>query len=307
MIYKNPIVIFNPYSNGGKNGKNFESIYKVIKKLLKKDDLELYKITTKDESINRIIKICEDKKNDLIVTVGGDGTVSSVVNILMTFPKENRIPILLLPFGTGNAILRHFGHHHIKKGRDFHSENPVTKFDVLRTVREDGTIYYCLNVVGIGFISDAMKYVVNVESFEKLKYIFGIAKAMKEFKKYILKSTYRDENGEIKTLNLDDVIFITVSNTKYAGGNILLAPSAIHNDGFMNVSIAHSSSRRSFIKGVFSAALNKVIAQKDFFTFKASSIEIELDPKTDIILDGEISPESHIKVDLLPEEIEMIV
>src|SRR5262245_25557947 len=46
---------------------------------------------------------------DYIVAVGGDGTVNIVVSALMRSGLYTRVPLGVIPYGTGNNLVRSFG------------------------------------------------------------------------------------------------------------------------------------------------------------------------------------------------------
>ena len=61
-LYKNPIIIFNPLSGGGKSKKKFEKCYKILKKSGLFDNIDIFEANNKNETINKVIELHKEKK-----------------------------------------------------------------------------------------------------------------------------------------------------------------------------------------------------------------------------------------------------
>ena len=191
LLYKNPIVFFNPKSAGGKTAKKFDMIKAALGRAAFGFRNVTYIETKKDRAENNevIRKALETQQYDLIITIGGDGTISSIVNGMFILPKELHRPIMPVPFGSGNSVLRDFDVHTIDDVMTHYQNDAAPKdFDLLLCENEKGFRYYCINLLGMGFISDVVVEVLKFhKKFGAFSYVVGIMSALHRFRPYKVK------------------------------------------------------------------------------------------------------------------------
>src|SRR5690606_19611845 len=95
----NIIFIINPIS-GGKKKSNLPSL---IDKYLDKDKYEpIYAFTAYPGHASELAEEAEKENYDIIVAVGGDGTINEVASKLVHSEKV----LAIIPFGSGNGLAR---------------------------------------------------------------------------------------------------------------------------------------------------------------------------------------------------------
>ena len=304
-LYKNPIIIFNPKSGGGRSKKRFEKCYKVLKNANLFKKIDVFEANDKNGTINQVIELHNNKKNDLIITLGGDGSISTVCNGLMKVDFNERLPILPIPSGSGNSFLRDFHVKNIYDSLEKFLKNNFTYADVLLVESINNNFsWYCINILGMGFISNIAQYgEEKFNSFGSFKYILGTIFALKLFKKYSVKMIF--DNG--KEFISDKVYFISLSNSKFTGGRIMLAPEAKYNDGLMDVIILYDLSRFQYLKGFVKAFSGKHTHDKGCMYFKTKEIKILAKPNFLLMPDGELEGSSPVKVKVIPGQIKFVI
>ena len=120
-------------------------------------DLQL---TDYPEHADEITRNTPLKNYDGIVAAGGDGTLFEVVNGYFKNPSAQKIPLGILPMGTGNAFARDL---------DIETGNWRQAIEIIRNgkprkvdvgcFRTHGQQYYYLNILGMGFAADCFQYV----------------------------------------------------------------------------------------------------------------------------------------------------
>ncbi len=95
---------------------------------------------------------------DGLLAAGGDGTLFEVLNGLYRLDRASRVPLGVIPVGTGNAFARDLGlmPGDWKKAVDLVQAGSIKAVDVGRVATPSDT-YYFLNIVGAGLPVDAMK------------------------------------------------------------------------------------------------------------------------------------------------------
>ena len=94
---------------------------------------------------------------DGIIAAGGDGTLFEVLNGVYQHPRDKRVPLGLVPVGTGNAFARDIGlmPGEWEKGIATIKAAHLRALDVGR-VESESEVFYFLNIIGLGFPVDAM-------------------------------------------------------------------------------------------------------------------------------------------------------
>ncbi len=304
-LFKYPIIIYNPKSGGGKTKVLFSKYYKIIKNNIFFKKIDVFESQSKTETINKIIDI-HNSHYDLIISIGGDGSISTICNGLMNVNIKKRLPILPLPCGSGNSFLLDFNIHSIYDSIKKYKENNQKIIDVFFLEEIKGNFkWYCINVVGLGFISNIAEYgEKKFNKFGAFKYFLASIFALKEFKPYITNIKY-DNNK--KEFNSDNVFFISISNSKFTGGKIMIAPEAKYDDGLMDVVILHDINRFNFLNGFRKVFKGKHINDKGCLYFKTKDIEIYSTPDFFLMPDGELEGKSPIKVIVIPKQIRLVI
>jgi YegS/Rv2252/BmrU family lipid kinase len=232
-----------------------------------------------------LVQKAKDEQYDIVVAVGGDGSVNEVASQLI----GTDIALGILPAGSGNGLAMHLGY-----GRDL--DKAVQKLNSAQIQRIDcgllnGRPFF--NVAGIGFdglVSNMMK--------ETNK---------RGFLPYLLKSveaglTYTARHCRIET---EDRLFegkffaIAIANGPMYGYNFQIAPDARLDDGLFSVVLLKDAPRWQYFAAV-PATLNGKIYDADFVEhLTAKSVVITSPGKNYVHIDGEgliIEDELHFEV-----------
>lgn len=178
---------------------------------------------------------------DMVIAMGGDGTVHEVMNGLMQVPAERRPVMGVVPIGSGNDFAYSIG---INKKAD-HALAHALKAENVKTVDiglmtdEHGRKEYFDNTLGIGF--DA---VVTIRS-HKLPIVKGFLMYLTAVIQTILlnhnpaklRIETEKENWETSAL------MVTLCNGPREGGGFMLSPNSKNDDGTMEYVIVNKVSR----------------------------------------------------------------
>lgn len=182
---------------------------------------------------------------DLVVALGGDGTVHEVVNGLMQVPVERRPALGVVPIGSGNDFAHAIG---VPKTADHalaHAlQGQASPIDLGLMTDETGRREYFDNTLGMGFDT-----VVTIRS-HKLPLLRGFLMYLVAVIQTIIVN-HKPVRMEIK---IDDKtieqanIMLTICNGPRQGGGFLVAPSAKNDDGLLNYAMIGSCSRLTMFR-----------------------------------------------------------
>ena len=100
-----------------------------------------------------LVKKIDLKQYDSVCAMGGDGTLFEVLNGMLTKRENERIPISIIPNGTGNSFLKTLGIENVDDAIGKISKNEPKKLDMMRAECGEN-IYYSLNLIGWGMATD---------------------------------------------------------------------------------------------------------------------------------------------------------
>lgn len=276
-------LIINRFA-GNKEGEKAVDI--VIPYLKKKDCSVEYSFTNHPNHATELATKASTEGFDLIVAVGGDGTVNEVAQGLI----GTSLPMGIVPMGSGNGLARELGiSMNMQKSAGTLIDGVNFQIDVCR-LNDQRFLCTC----GIGFdalIADKMS---KAASRGFLKYVQLVIQESIYYKPL-------DVRMRIDGVLIEEPVFlITFANASQFGNNAYIAPGASMTDGLIDVVVV-----RKFAKiwmPVFAVALfTKLIPRLPFVDcYKARHIELEIADTPYFHFDGEpghLNVPARIKLD----------
>jgi diacylglycerol kinase family enzyme len=164
---------------------------------------------------------------DCVIAVGGDGTVNLVVAAMARQGLHPHVPLGVIPYGTGNNLVRSFG---LERG----SEKALLTIRQGHTVHLDiGLInqqYYCINA-SIGLFAHVLAHRVTKSlvgyTYETLRHI-GITP-------WPIRIRYTDAAGHVIELPAQRYILGAMLNTSHYASILRMAPDVVSDDGLFDV------------------------------------------------------------------------
>lgn len=217
---------------------------------------------------------------DLIITVGGDGTVHEVVNGMMKSSTKPKLAIY--PAGTVND----FGNY-LKIPKNIMDFGWMIKTN--KTMKVDVGVSgerYFLNVAAAGLLPEVAHKVSSEAKTVLGKFAYYI-QGVKEFPKMIFKPVHLrlclDQHEEEK-----EVLFFILANSPSVGGFKYVAPQAKIDDGYLDLLIVEHSQLKD-VAGIFLKAITGNHATHPGLKYlQVKEFSVHSDVKIDLDLDGEL-------------------
>ena len=177
---------------------------------------------------------------DMVIAMGGDGTVHEVINGLMKVPEEKRPILGIVPVGSGNDFA-----HGIKASSKptealTHAlDGEASTVDLGLMTDEHGRQEYFDNTLGIGF--GAM---VTIRSHQ-----LPIVRGFLMYLTAVIQTIILNHNAMAMQIETDDqkwqqsVIYLVICNGPREGGGFLIAPEAKIDDGLLHYAMITNVSR----------------------------------------------------------------
>ncbi len=266
-------LIVNPVA-GNKKAKK---LLPKINDIFKKSDCfyDIYITKGPGDAINAAREAANNGA-DIVVAVGGDGTVNEVANGL----AGTEASLAALPAGTGNDFVRAMKiPNSIEKACKILIKGKSRYIDLGKV---NGR--YFVNLVGVGF-DGAVARLANQQNKRvggPWVYFFSILKNVISYKPVEMKITM-DNRTMICTPTL-----VAVGIGQYYGGGIKIVPEAIQNDGLFDVCIVDKIGRLKLISYLPLVYFGEHTNLKDVSIFRTEELKLEMEIPLTAQMEGEI-------------------
>jgi len=245
-------------------------------------------------------RIAGQVEADVVVSVGGDGTLFEVLNGL--FPQTTPGPALaVLPLGTGNSFVRDFGLHDPEVALDALASGRRRACDVVRARHRDGELYF-INLLSVGFTARAGA--LTNRRFKPLGvggYVLAVLASLvkMEHPTFCVRLDGGERDGRACTL-------WSFSNSRYTGGDMMMAPEADPSDGLVDCVRIGPMGRRRFL-GAFPRIFKGTHPElQEIDITRAGRVDFDLEDEVDVLVDGEILRMQLQSLEVLPGAVEFI-
>jgi diacylglycerol kinase (ATP) len=272
------LLIFNPLAA---SGRATSLLPKIRHKLEKFASVELVLTHHAGHAVD-LVAAKDLSVFDGIIAAGGDGTLFEVLNGLYRKVPAQRIPLGLVPVGTGNAFARDLGlmPGDWQKGIDIIARNQPRRVDVGRVQTRTETFHF-LNIIGMGFVVDAGLTAQKLKVLGNAAYTVGTLWEALKLKSY---SLHIEIDG--KNINQNNV-FVEISNSRYTGSSFLIAPDARIDDGLLDVTLLSALSRVRLLRLFPTVYSGRHVQYQEVSTFQAQKIRIHAPGAQMLAPDGE--------------------
>lgn len=311
---KNFLFIINPVSGNGK----WEKVRPVFENATR-DLANTRYFFTRYPGNGR--EIAEEQKNnfDVIVAVGGDGTVHEVIN---GFGEDSKNIFAVLPIGSGNDFA-----HAINMSNNFTDnlnmilqakhvkflDMPKISYTDLDSLDSDHDSpdknhdiheSYFINSLGIGF--DALVSHLSKENIALkgiFRYLLAVFKALIRYKALDVEADFDGEKFSGKKL------LIAVGNGKTSGGGFYLNPAAEPDDKQLDVCMADDFSFFKILRVLPLTLFGKHIKTSGINNFAFKKATINLKEPNYLHMEGEVATKNlrEVTIELSEKRLPVIV
>jgi YegS/Rv2252/BmrU family lipid kinase len=233
-------------------------------------------------------------KFDIVVAVGGDGTVNEVASAIV----DTDTSLGIVPFGSGNGLSRFLGIP--MNTRDAIKNLASGRTEIIDSARINGQPFF--NMAGMGF--DA--HISEIFSHGKKRgFISYIKSSIKEVVGYQPQNYHLDIDGKKYDYK---AFMLSIANSSQYGNNVHISPKASLQDGLLDVCVIKpfplwrfpEMSMRMLIKATESSKYVEIIRGKQILIKREHTGPIHLDGEPQVAGTG-------IDITILPKSLKVIV
>jgi YegS/Rv2252/BmrU family lipid kinase len=237
---------------------------------------------------------------DVVVAVGGDGTVFEVASGILLSGAPNTC-LGIVPLGTGNDTALLCGIGDTEQAQQALGSGRTKALDVIRIRCESqGTPVsrYALLYASVGIIGEVLKQVtprVKHMFGRRLAYPIGALRAIWKYRAPHMRVTCDGNTWENRFL------LLCASNAELSGGGMRLAPGAKMDDGLLDINLAETVSRRAAAALIWRMSRGHRISHPKLRYFTARALAVEAEPPIEVQADGEIIGHTPAQFEVMPQ------
>lgn len=297
-------VIVNPIAGAGKTAKKWSQIVDLLRSLGM--DFE-YDLTEAPGHAIELAKSAAKDGCELIVCVGGDGTINEIVNGLYDAGSIGDVTLGIVSTGTGDDYIRTIGLSRscMEASRCLTSQGRLTVDLGLVEYRSNGQMQkrIFVNFAGLGFDAEIVR--ATTQEFKALgdtaSYLMGLVTTLVVYKNKEISLIMDGEVGERR------ICTVLMSNGKYGGGGMLTAPDADLGDGFFDVVIIGDLTKPDLLRSLPRIYKGTHLTHPKVTVKRAREVEIRPVQPMAVQADGELLGEAPARFSVLPGALTIVV
>jgi YegS/Rv2252/BmrU family lipid kinase len=296
------VFLVNPASDNGATGRRWPEIAnRAAAAGLTGEAL----LSERPGQLTELARQAADEGGQLLVVVGGDGTVNEVVNGL----AGRECPELaVIPRGTGRDFVRTYGIPHklddalrtVRDGRTREIDVGRARF---RSWQGEPAEWYFANIASAG-MSGAIAKRANETSKAlggKVSYFWA---TFAVFSRWRTSELTVAVGAETRRARMHDVV---VANGRYFGGGMMICPEAEPDDGVFDVLLIGNLTKRDLLLTLPKTYRGKHLPHPKAELLRGPTVEIEAPEPLPVELDGEQPGTTPARFEIIPRALRLRV
>lgn len=297
-------LIVNPAAGAGRTAKKWPHIRQLLKDIGLRFE---HDITEAQGHAVELAKSAVGKGYKLIVSVGGDGTINEIVNGLYETGEIKDVELGIIGTGTGSDYIRTIGvskHYQESCQHLMHPVKICVDLGIVEAIDSKQTSKRLFaNLAGLGFDAEVVR--ATTKTFKSLggkpAYLTGLLTTFMTYKNRDVSLTIDGKKEDRK------ICTIMMSNGKYGGGSMLMAPEADPKDGLFDVLIIGDITKPDLLRSIPRIYHGTHLTHPKVTLKRAKVVEIHTESHMSIQADGELLGEAPARFSVLPSTLNILV
>lgn len=264
-------LILNPTAGGGRASRVSEHILVGLER--RGIDVETVATTAPREAVRLGLEAARSGA-DLVVAVGGDGTVHETANgLLRALSQGVEGPVLgVLPVGSGNDFAKLIGPlDDLDRSMDILVDGRLARFDAAHA-SWPGSEHWFVNAAGTGIDVEVVRQILRKRGRATpgvARYLAAVLRALVRYKAIPLRITLGDHILE------RDTMIIAAANGRCIGGGFWICPNAEPDDGRLDICIVNKVSYLGALRALPLIMRGKHENHPKVEMYRAKQVEID--------------------------------
>jgi len=293
------LAVVNPAAGGGACGRHAPAAID----RLRQSGIEVDVLETRGpgEAREHARRESHSGRRDFIA-VGGDGTSFEIVNGLLDDPQPGERPTLgFLPLGTGNSFLRDFTDQGAEYAIEALKADRRRPCDVIRVTHTAGTMHY-INIFSIGFVAEVgATRNRRFPALGEFGYTLSTVLCVATLRPHVFPMRIAGQPEYDRA----PLTFLSVNNSRYTGGKMMMAPDANTRDGLLDIIRVGEMGRVSLLRTFPKIFKGTHVQHPAVACHQAPSVDFALDGEVDVMIDGEMLKFNPTRLEVVPGAIDV--
>lgn len=298
-------VIVNPFARGGAVGREWPRISGLL------TDAGLSFDNDFTQGVGHGIQLAREaveKGYELVIAVGGDGTVHEVVNGLVDEEGRGRATLGIISVGVGSDIIRTLGtpREYAAACRLFSNfkQAPIDLGVVEYMSHNQRVRRFYINTAGLGFDGEVVERLLGSRLMRIRGTIPYVISLLFTLAGYQNKQVVVDIDGTKEERRLFSLI---VNNGRYFGGGMKIAPDADMGDGLLDVVILGDLGKLEVLRAFYRVYRGTHVTHPKVTLCRGRSIEVESAGRVLVQADGELLGETPASFRVIPSALAVAI
>jgi len=286
-------LIYNPAGGRGRVRRHIDEVLRCMEALGTSVDSQ------PSESPEHLTQLAAESSRsaayERIVICGGDGTLHYATRSF----DLSRGTMALIPLGSGDDFARVLGiPRSLPEACEVAVRGHVREVDVALA----NDLRY-LGVAGFGFDSEVARYANEKVRFLKgsLVYLYSIFRVLPQFKPHRVRIFANERTRD------EEIMFAAVGNSRQYGGGIRITPSAVVDDGALDLCIVHRTSRLQLLATLLRAYNGSHVKKPFVETGRGAEFRFESERPLEVYADGEYLTTTPVRFAIAPQKLKIAV
>jgi diacylglycerol kinase (ATP) len=300
------LIVFNPWAGRGKAGRQLPALEAALKSANLPYEISYTHVRG---GATELVWQGIERGFDTIVAAGGDGTINEVVNGIKDSEVKfkRRATLGILPLGTGSDFVKSldgFGSNDLVESVQRLVRRRTSTVDLGRVTVSNGPSRIFVNAVGMGIDAQVAAESLKIKSVSGLAvYLLAIFRTLRNFKAATMTVQYDGQKVQ------KPLMFASVSNGRCQGAGFWLAPTALLNDGRLDLCFVDKVGLVKSIRYLPLLMKGRHVNLPEVTMGLAKKINISCEAPMPVATDGEVvsTDAREIVVEVLPAALDVIV
>lgn len=284
-------VILNPSAAGGRTTAALPAINRALTQTRRPYAIHVTKC--RGDAIEIARRVSDDGAN-LVIAVGGDGTINEVTNGLLASGRKPTLGIVAV--GHGSDFARTVGtSKNVELAIAAACSLRPRPIDAGQARFADGSTRAFLNVAGLGFDAIVAERVGGSRlPGSNLPYLSAALRTLTSFRNIPIHITVDGTTIETRA------VFAQIANARFMGGGFKIAPMAEIDDGWLDLALVGDLAKGDLLKNLPKVYSGGHVDHPKFTHRTMRSAHISSDEPAKVQLDGEIVGTTPVTFSVLP-------
>jgi YegS/Rv2252/BmrU family lipid kinase len=300
------LFIVNPVAAGGKTARVWPEIEKELRSLGLDFD---HRLTEAPNHATELAREGLQRGYEMVVAVGGDGTVNEVINGLVPPGSDKASAVLgVVITGRGSDLARTVGipSDYGEACARLAGERTMTVDLGVVQFHHEGEAHqrYFVNVGGGGFDGEVAHRANRAPNFMggTIPYLTSLVTSLLTYRNKAIELIIDDREPIRKVVNS-----VVVANCQFFGGGMRVAPDADPNDGLFDVIVIGDIDKVEFLMTVPKVYDGTHITHPQVDTYRARHVEVRSDSPLLLQVEGEVCGHTPLIFEIIPAALQIRV